>query len=56
MFSKIEVVIDVNIKEIYTGKQIKENYMSITFNYTTFNKKNRKIVEDYLVGIGGKIR
>lgn len=56
MFSKIEVVIDVNIKDIYTGKQIKENYMSITFNYTTFNKEDRKIVEDYLVGIGGKIR
>lgn len=56
MFRHIKPVIDVSIKDVYTGKQIDSDYMSMTFHYTTFNKEDKETVEKYLIGIGGKIR
>lgn len=56
MFKNIDPVIDVKVKEVYTGEQIEDGYISITFTYTTFNKEDRKVVEKYLEGIGGTIR
>ncbi len=55
MFRNISVVIDVNIKDIYKDDPIQEGFVSITFHYTTFNKSDREIVENYLKGIGGII-
>lgn len=56
MFSQIKPVIDVNIKDVYNGKQIDDGFMSITFHYSVFNSEEREVVEEYLRGIGGKIR
>ncbi|OED30507.1 prephenate dehydrogenase [Methanosphaera sp. WGK6] len=56
LLNSIDEVIDIHVKDIYLGKQIKEGYKSITFNYTTFSKEDRFIVEKYLIGIGGSIR
>lgn len=56
VFSKIEPVINVEIKDIYTGKPIDNDYFSVTFHYTTFNKSDKEIVETYMKGLGGVIR
>lgn len=56
MFKNIEPVIDVEIIDIYNGKQIKEGFSSFTFHYSTFNKDDKLYVEEYLTGIGGIIR
>lgn len=56
MFNKIDQVVSVKIKEVYVGPQVLDNFKSITFQYSTFNKNDNKIVENYLQGIGGIIR
>ncbi|MBE6494223.1 MAG: prephenate dehydrogenase [Methanosphaera stadtmanae] len=56
MFNKIEPVVSVKIKEVYTGPQVLDNFKSITFHYTTFNKNDNELVINYLQGIGGIIR
>lgn len=56
MFSKIEPIISVELKDVYAGKQIKDGFMSYTFSYSVFNKSDKQIVEDYILGIGGIIR
>lgn len=56
MFSKIKPVIDVELKDVYIGSQIKDGFMSYTFSYSVFNKSDRIKVEDYLIGIGGIIK
>ena len=33
-----------------------DDFMSITFHYSVFNSEEREVVEEYLRGIGGKIR
>ncbi|MBE6485466.1 MAG: prephenate dehydrogenase [Methanosphaera stadtmanae] len=56
MFKNIKPVINVELMDVYTGPQIKENYVSLTFHYSTFNKYDQNYVENYLKGIGGIIR
>lgn len=56
MFSKIEPIISVELKDVYVGKQIKDGFMSYTFSYSVFNKSDKQVVEDYMLGIGGIIR
>ncbi|WP_455645004.1 prephenate dehydrogenase [Methanosphaera sp.] len=56
LFNNIDEVIDISVKDIYSGKQIPKGHKSITFNYSTFNKEDRLVVEKYLLGIGGTIR
>ena len=56
VFSKIEPVINVEIKDIYTGSSIDKDFFSVTFHYSTFNKTDKDIVERYMVGLGGVIR
>lgn len=55
-FKNIKPVIDAEIKDTYTGKQIDEDSISLTFHYTTFKKNDKNYVEKYLEGIGGIIR
>ena len=56
MFKNIKPVIDVELKDVYMGKQIEEDKMSLTFHYSTFYKRDKNFVENYLQGIGGIIR
>lgn len=56
LIGKLEEVVNVELIDEYHGPQIEDNKVSLTFNYTTFNKKDKDIVEKYLRGIGGKIR
>ena len=56
MFKNIKPVINVELVDVYTGEQIKTDYMSLTFHYSTFNKHDKNYVENYLKGIGGIIR
>ncbi len=56
MFKSIQPVINVELIDVYTGKQIKDEDMSLTFHYSTFNKNDKEYVENYLKGIGGIIR
>lgn len=56
MFKNIKPVINVELIDIYTGEQIHEDHMSLTFHYSTFNKHEKNYVENYLKGIGGIIR
>ena len=56
LIGKIEEVVSVELIDEYHGPQIEEGKVSLTFNYTTFDKDDRGIVEKYLRGIGGKIR
>ena len=52
MFEHIEGVIDVEITNI---KQISDSATEFTFEYTTFHRKDKNYVEEYVKGIGGKI-
>ncbi|MBE6497129.1 MAG: prephenate dehydrogenase [Methanobrevibacter sp.] len=52
MFENIEGVIDVEITNI---KQISDSATEFTFEYTTFHRKDKNYVEEYVKGIGGKI-
>lgn len=52
MFENIEPVIDVELTEI---TQIDDSMANITFKYSVFNKKDKRYVEEYIKGIGGKI-
>lgn len=56
MFKKIDPVVSVKIKEVYVGPQVLDNFKSITFHYSTFNKNDNKLIINYLQGIGGIIR
>ena len=56
MFKSIQPVINVELIDVYTGKQIKDEDMSLTFHCSTFNKNDKEYVENYLKGIGGIIR
>lgn len=56
MFKNIKPVINVELVDVYTGKQIKDDDISLTFHYSTFNKNDKDYVENYLKGIGGIIR
>ena len=56
MFKSIQPVINVELIDVYTGKQIKDEDMSLTFHYSTFNKNDKEEVENFLKGIGGIIR
>ena len=52
MFEHIDGVIDVEIAEI---EQISDSLSNFTFKYTTFKKEDKEYVEEYIMGIGGKI-
>lgn len=52
MFENIEGVIDVEITDI---EQINDSLSNFTFDYSTFHKKDKNYVENYIKGIGGKI-
>ena len=52
MFESIEGVIDAEIIDI---KQIDDLKTNFTFNYSVFNKKDKKYIEEYIEGIGGTI-
>ena len=52
MFEHIEGVIDVEITDI---EQISDTMSNFTFDYSTFDKKEKDYVEEYVKGIGGKI-
>ena len=56
MFKGIEPVIDVEIIDVYDGKQIDDSLTSYTFHYSLFNKEDKDYVEEYIEGIGGIIR
>ena len=49
MFEHIEGVIDVEITNI---KQISDSATDFTFEYTTFHRKDKNYVEEYVKGIG----
>lgn len=53
MFENIEGVIDVEITDI---KQISDSVSNFTFDYSTFNRDDKNYVEEYIKGIGGKIK
>lgn len=55
-FRNIKPVINVELQDVYTGEQIDEKDMSLTFHYSTFNKDDKNYVENYLIGLGGIIR
>ena len=52
MLENIECIIDV---ELTGSEQINDSMTNFTFDYTTFNKEDKKYVEEYVKGIGGKI-
>ena len=52
MFVNIECIIDVKLKEI---EQISDSMTKFTFDCSTFNKDDKKYVEEFVEGIGGKI-
>ena len=52
MFESIEGVIGAEIIDI---KQIDDLKTNFTFNYSVFNKKDKKYIEEYIEGIGGTI-
>lgn len=56
MFKNIEPVIDAEIIDVYTGKQINDSLTSYTFHYSLFDKKDKEYVEEYVENIGGNIR
>lgn len=56
VLSKIDEVVSVKLIDEYHGEQIEDGEVSLTFNYTTFNKEDKDVVERYIKGIGGKIR
>ncbi len=56
MFKNIEPVIDAEIIDVYTGKQINDSLTSYTFHYSLFDKKDKDYVEEYVENIGGNIR
>lgn len=56
MFKNIEPVIDAEIIDVYTGKQINDSLTSYTFHYSLFDKKDKEYVEEYIENIGGNIR
>ncbi|RAP52288.1 MAG: prephenate dehydrogenase [Methanosphaera sp. rholeuAM130] len=56
LLDRLDEVVSVELIDEYHGQQIRDNQVSLTFHYTTFNKEDRDIVEKYLKGIGGKIR
>ncbi|MCL2688149.1 MAG: prephenate dehydrogenase [Methanobrevibacter sp.] len=49
-------VFDVKVIDIYTGEQIPEDCVSITFEIQSFEHSTFKSVEKLLKGFGGKIR
>lgn len=49
-------IINVKVTDIYTGPQINENSVSITFEIQSFNKSTIQSVEILLKGFGGIIR
>ena len=56
VFKNIEPVIDVDIIDVYDGKQINDSFTSYTFHYSLFDKKDKDYVERYIKSIGGTIR
>lgn len=56
VFKNIEPVIDVDIIDVYEGKQINDSFTSYTFHYSLFDKKDKDYVETYIESIGGTIR
>ncbi|MBE6505925.1 MAG: prephenate dehydrogenase [Methanobrevibacter millerae] len=52
MFENIDCIIDVKLKEI---EQISDSMTKFTFDCSTFNKDDKKYVEEFVEGIGGKI-
>ncbi|MGL4669063.1 MAG: prephenate dehydrogenase/arogenate dehydrogenase family protein [Methanobacteriaceae archaeon] len=56
IISKTKGVVDVAIKEVYTGSQIENNKVSINFEIKTISPNDYNKVEKILKGIGGKIR
>ncbi len=56
MFKNIKPVINVELSDVYSGEQIDDDSVSLTFHYSTFKKSEKDYVENYLRGIGGIIR
>lgn len=56
MISKIGPAFDVELIDVYDGKQIKDGFMSFTFSYHVFSPDGRIVVEDYLKALGFEIR
>ncbi|MCD7781764.1 MAG: prephenate dehydrogenase [Methanosphaera sp.] len=55
MFSNIDQVISVELIDTYISPKFSQGLCSYTFRYSTFEKKNQELVENYLKGIGGVI-
>ena len=53
---KIGDIIDIHLTDAYTGPQIAEDYISLTFEITSLEKEDIKNVEQLFTGFGGTIR
>lgn len=56
IISNLEGIVEVAIKEVYTGTQIETGKISINFEIKTISNTNCKKIETLLLGIGGEIR
>lgn len=56
VINNIREVISVELIDKYDGDGIDENHISLTFSYETFDKEHKVLIENYMEGIGGKIR
>jgi len=52
----IKDVVDAQVIDVYEGKQITSDMISITFRYKVIDKNARKSIEKFLKGFGGIIR
>ena len=53
---KIDNIIDINLTDAYTGPQIDDDYISLTFEITALEKDAIDDVERLFTGFGGTIR
>ncbi len=53
---KMGDIIDIHLTDAYTGPQIAEDYISLTFEITSLEKEDIKNVEQLFTGFGGTIR
>lgn len=56
IIGKIDEIVSVELIDVYTGAQIKDNQKSLTYNYKTFNRKDNIKVENYIKATGAQIR
>ena len=53
---KLDNVVECQVVDVYSGKQIPASMKSITFRYKIINPEGRLKVQNLLIGFGGKIR